>query len=197
MKKKSKKEVQKWKKHIDDAFEYIKDSRKYIYFSIVLFLICVFFGFAFSSHLGILDQLLKNIIDQTSGLSGVRLILFIFSNNLNVSFLVVFLGSILGIFPFLNAISNGVVLGYVFSKVYQVSGFADFWRILPHGIFELPALFISMGLGIKLGFFIFSKDKINELRKRFISSLKVFFFVIAPLLIVAAVIEGLLISLLK
>jgi len=197
MKKKGMKLSYEWKSYIDDAFNYIGESGKYIYFSIALFILSAGFGFVFSSQLGVLDNILKEIIDKTVNLNGIELILFIFSNNVNVSFLVIFLGVILGIFPFLNAISNGVVLGYVFSKVYQVSGFANFWMILPHGIFELPALFISMGLGIKLGLFIFSKTPIIELKKRFINSLKVFFFVIVPLLIAAAVIEGLLIYFFK
>jgi len=57
----------------------------------------------------------------------------------------------------------------------------------------LPAIFLSFGLGIKLGTFILQKKKIESFKDYFLNSLRVFFFVILPLLIVAAIIEGVLI----
>ena len=36
---------------------------------------------------------------------------------------------------------------------------SDLFRLLPHGIFELPAIFISLGLGLRFGMFIFQKEK--------------------------------------
>jgi stage II sporulation protein M len=99
-----------------------------------------------------------------------------------------------GIYSFFNILSNGIVLGYVFSKLVDASKLTEFWRILPYGIFELPAIFISLALGIKLGMFIFSKEKIAELKIRFKESLIVFVFCVIPLLITAAIIEGVLIS---
>jgi len=67
------------------------------------------------------------------------------------------------------------------------------WRILPHGIFELPAVFIALGMGLKFGGFIFQKEKIKSLREYFWNSLRVFLFVVLPLLIIAGIIEGTLI----
>jgi uncharacterized membrane protein SpoIIM required for sporulation len=197
-KKNSKKEL---KHHINDAFSYVIESRKYIYFMIGLFVFFAFVGyFLVPTNLklsGLIDNALKQIILKTEGLSGVELILFIFVNNLTVSLYSLFSGIFLGIYPTVSSVVNGAILGYVFSKVYAVSGFSQFWRILPHGIFELPAIFISMGLGAKLGLFFISKNPIRELGRRFYNSLKVFFFIIIPLLIAAAIIEGLLISLFR
>ena len=61
----------------------------------------------------------------------------------------------------------------------------------------MPAVFISLGLGLKLGMFIFSKKPGLELRKRFFESLNVFLFIVVPLLIIAAIIEGILIFIFK
>jgi len=69
--------------------------------------------------------------------------------------------------------------------------------IFPHGVFELPAVFISLGLGVRFGTFMFSKNALSELKHRFIGSIKVFFFVIMPLLVLAAIIEGVLITFFK
>ena len=69
------------------------------------------------------------------------------------------------------------------------------WRLLPHGIFELPAIILSIGIGLKLGVEIWKKDSWNVLKRNIIESLRFFIFIIMPLLVIAAIIEGLLISL--
>jgi stage II sporulation protein M len=183
-------------KIFDSSLKYIKESRNYIYFVIILFFFSAIIGFFFPDNFRFIDAILKEIAEKASSLKGLDLIIFIFDNNIRSAFLGLILGVLLGVFPFINALSNGIVLGYVFSKVWQISGFADFWRILPHGIFELPAIFIALGIGIKLGMFVFSNNKMKEFKYRFWSSLKAFVSIIAPLLIIAAIIEGLLITLL-
>jgi stage II sporulation protein M len=77
--------------------------------------------------------------------------------------------------------------------VYE-EGILVLWRLLPHGIFELPALFLSAGLGLRLGTFIFRKNKLKSLKNYLFESLRVFLFIIFPFLLIAAIIEGILIS---
>jgi len=50
----------------------------------------------------------------------------------------------------------------------QTDGFLSLWRLLPHGIFELPAVFISLGMGLKIGMFIFQKKKLELVEKCFL-----------------------------
>ncbi len=178
-----------------NSWRYLKESKNYFYFVVFLFIFSAILGFIFSEKLGFLDEILKELIKKTQDLGTLELFDFILLNNIQVSFLGLFLGLLFGIFSFFNAFANGLVLGYVFHGVWTASGLREFWRILPHGIFELPAIFISLGLGIKLGMFAFSKGREN-LVKRAYNSLLVFLFVIVPLLIVASVIESLLINLL-
>jgi len=68
------------------------------------------------------------------------------------------------------------------------------WRLVPHGIFELPAIFISLGIGLKFGTFIFQKNKSESFRRYLWNSLQLFVLIIMPLLIAAAIIEGALIT---
>ena len=79
----------------------------------------------------------------------------------------------------------------------NTDGGLSLWKILPHGIFELPAVFIALGIGIKLGMFIFQKKKLESLKNYSINSLRVFLLIILPLLVIAGIIEGTLIFLLK
>ncbi|MBS3090975.1 stage II sporulation protein M [Candidatus Pacearchaeota archaeon] len=179
------------------GWQYIKDSRNYIYFTIITFVFFALIGFFNAKDFSYLDKLLAEIVQNTKNLQGMDLISFIFQNNLNMAFVSLFLGIILGIFPLISIMSNGVIIGYVISKVSSIAGFSEIWRLFPHGIFELPAIFISLGLGIRLGAFIFKKNRMQTLIERAYKSLLVFFLIIIPLLIIAAVIEGLLITLLK
>ncbi len=180
-----------------ESLNFIVESKKYIYLSFLVFLVSAVFGFIFADKLVFINDILKNLVDKTEGLGTIELIIFIFLNNLKSAFFGMILGLAFGIVPVINSIVNGTVLGFVFEKVYNISGISDFWRILPHGIFELPAIFIALGIGMKLGFSFFLRDKNKSLLAELKSAVYAFLLVILPLLIIAAIIEGLLIGFAK
>lgn len=184
------------KTQFKEALAYLKESSSYIYSAIFLFAISIVFGIVFKENLSFIDKILREIVDKTAGLSAPELIFFILQNNLETALLSLLLGIFFGIFPIFNALANGVIIGYVLALSYKVAGLSSWWRILPHGIFELPAIFIALGLGMKLGFTIFLKkqNKIKEFKRRFYNSFNVFLMIVIPLLIIAAIIEGLLIA---
>lgn len=191
-----KKRELKTKTQFKEALSYIKESQTYIYVAIGIFVISAIFGFVFHENLTFLNKIIEELILKTQGLSATELIFFILQNNLMSSLLSVAIGLFFGIFPVFNAIVNGVVLGYVSALVSNEHGLSILWRLLPHGIFELPAIFISLGLGIKLGFTLFlgRKTRAKEFRRRFYNSANTFLMIVIPLLIIAALIEGLLIA---
>ena len=102
------------------------------------------------------------------------------------------MGIILGIFPIWVSIQNGYIIGFVINKVVALEGPLILWKLIPHGIFELPAIFISIGVGLKIGEKVLKRDSPGVF---LLNSLKVFLLIVLPLLIIAAVIEGLLIGL--
>ncbi|MEM4259380.1 MAG: stage II sporulation protein M [Candidatus Pacearchaeota archaeon] len=177
-----------------DAFRYLKESTNYILAVVFIFVSGGIFGAVYSSKLGFIDEFLKEIVSKIKSMDNMGIILFILQNNLKSSLFGMLFGIIVGIFPVINCISNGVVLGYVMKGVWLESGFREFWRILPHGVFELPAVFISLALGLKLGMFIFAKEKWKTLIWRARNSMIIFVCIVIPLLIIAAIIEGLLIA---
>ncbi len=188
-----------FKENYSKSWKYIKESKNFIWGVVILFFISVIIGFLFQPPIvinTILDYI-KNILAKTEGMSSLRMIGFIFTNNIQSGFMGMFFGFFLGIFPILATFANGYIVGYVSSSVISSSGIISLLSILPHGIFELPAIFISFGMGIKFGTFIFYKNKRKYLSKFLIDSLRVFVFVVLPLLIIAAIIEGSLIFILK
>jgi len=181
--------------HWNAALGYVKESRKEIYFMILLFFLSALIGFFFSERFTFLNALLRELVDLTSGLNALELIFFILQNNVQSALVSLVFGIFFGIFPIINGVLNGIVLGYVLAITSELVGFGEFWRILPHGIFELGAIFISLGMGLRLGGFVFAKQKVKELKRRFFESINVFLLIVLPLLILAAIIEGLLIAL--
>lgn len=184
------------KREYKESWNYIKESRKFIYVIIGIFAIFALIGFFVPFPAPIIEKLLefmRDVLGKTQGMNQFELTKFIFFNNLQSSFFGMILGFAFGIFPILVAIANGILLGFVASISVSQNGIFVLWRLLPHGIFELLAIFISLGLGLKFGTFIFQKNKSESFRNYFWNSLKVFFFVVLPLLILAAIIEGTLV----
>lgn len=187
------------KEDYSKSFKFIKLSKNFIYLGILIFFAFVLLGLFVNLPVEISSQILnyfKELVDKTKDYTGGQMISFIFFNNLQASFLGMILGVFIGIFPLLNLFGNGFILGFAANLAIAQDGVGSLWRILPHGIFELPAIFIALGLGMKLGTFVSEKkNRWKILKKNFGESLRVFVLIILPLLIVAAIIEGLLIVL--
>ncbi len=177
------------------SWDFIKSSKTFIFIIIGIFLAFMIAGFFVPVPADVSSEImkyLKQIVDETQGLSPVGLISFIFLNNVKSSFIGLIFGIAIGIFPVFVSLFNGYILGFVARMSVNADGVLVLWRLLPHGIFELPAVFISLGMGMKLGISLL-KDK-DKFRNNLIDSIRVFISVVVPLLIIAAIIEGTLIS---
>ncbi|MAE49763.1 hypothetical protein CMI48_02955 [Candidatus Pacearchaeota archaeon] len=179
-----------------EAWAEIRAAKKFIWIIVAVFLFSGLFGYVQWESLTGFDELLAQLVAQVEGMGTWELVWFIFQNNVTSALLGLVLGVAFGIFPVINALTNGAVLGYVLRLTANVSGVQEFWRLLPHGIFELPAIFLALGLGLRLGGFAFAGPGLrwNTLKDRLGKGLWVFVLVILPLLLVAAVIEGILIG---
>ncbi len=186
------------KKEYKEYFRKIKESKKEISWIITIFIIAAIFGILIPLPevvLKIILDRLREILEMFEGKNLIETVLLIFFNNSWISLLGLIFGVLLGILPILYSIQNGFFLGFVMKMSIEKRGILSLWRILPHGIFELPAVWISLGLGLKLGK-TFIKNR-KKLKQEFIESLKVFLFVVIPLLFIAAIIEGVLIFYLR
>jgi len=135
----------------EESISYLKESMIYFYIVVGLFLFSALIGFMFPENFVFFDELLKELAEKTTGLGHGELTWFIFQNNVLSSFFGLIFGVFLGIFSLMGILVNGLLLGYVYAKASAISGLGVIWMLVPHGIFELPAVFISLGLGIKFG----------------------------------------------
>lgn len=178
------------------ALDFIKEIKNFIWVVSGIFIFFAILGFFIPLPEEIATELLKyfeELVMQTQGYGELEMVLFLFNNNVIVAFFGVVLGTFFGIFPFVNSIINGFVLGYAARIATNEVGIWVLWRLFPHGIFELPALVISLALGLKISTFIVQKNKSKAFQEYFWKGMKVFILIVVPLLVIAAIIEGLLI----
>jgi len=180
------------------CFLYIKSLKNYYIVLLGLFLAALVAAFAYPQPFQeTLTKYITEILKQTENLGIFGMFLFLFKNNISTAFFGIVLGIGFGLFPLMSSIMNGYVLGFVLRKSADVQGLGVAWKILPHGIFELPAFFLSISIGLKLGMFMLAKKKREYLAENIENGFRVFLWVIFPLLIIAGVIETALIFFLK
>lgn len=172
-------------RYYTEVWGYVVEVRALILFAVLLFLIAAMVG-AVRPQIG--DTLVAMFREFARGLHGQsapELMLAIFFKNASTSAMSILLGGILGLVPALSATGNGVLLGIVAHQHPE-----GLWRILPHGVFELPAVFIAWGFGIWIGLWPFQRNRLATLGERLRRAAHVFIAIVVPLLIVAAIIEG-------
>ncbi len=181
------------KEEYQKSWNYLKKLKNFIYTIIIIFFVFTLIGFFIPVPDSFKSQILKfikELLETTQGMSQTELIKFIFLNNMQSSFYGIILGAVVGIFSIIATIMNGYVLGFVASISVANGGILTLWKLLPHGIFELPAVFISFALGLKLGTFIFQKRKLRAFKEYLLNSLRIFLLIVIPLLAIAGIIEG-------
>src|SRR3989344_3905975 len=139
------------KRNYSASWKFLKESSNYIIFALFIFVLFFIIGFIFPIFFTTqIELLLEKLSQSIEGLGLLETISFIFFNNLRSSAVAMIFGIGLGIFPLLTGAINGYLLGYVANVATASKGILILWRILPHGIFEIPAIIFSIGLGIKL-----------------------------------------------
>jgi stage II sporulation protein M len=168
----------------------IADARLYIIFSFLLFTFAIVLGFNYLNDSKIINDSLLDSFKNMRTDSYLIFVSSLFFHNITIAYLSLRIGILLGIFPFITIINSGVVIGWLFANFPQNNYLKLFTLMLPHGVFELPAMFIAWGIGFwrcKLLFIpnydLISKQNVREIHK-------IFIFVVFPLLLLAAFIEA-------
>ncbi|MBI4438916.1 stage II sporulation protein M [Candidatus Woesearchaeota archaeon] len=151
-------------------------------------------GFYFPGLFGEAKQeIVQEIVGLTAGKGFLELALVIVANNLRVAAVGILLGVFFGVVPVVAAVFNGYFMGVVLRDSWSGFGPGIFLFLVPHGVFEIPALALSFALGFRLGFWF----RVTRKSAWFASKLKdyaaVFAYIIAPLLVAAGFIESYLI----
>ena len=172
---------------------------------IVLFLgLCTLSVFAMSANTDQAKELMEEFMKMATenGIAdseGNISVTMLFLNNLKAAGLLFIIGLIPFLFlPLLGLLSNSIVVGAALGIVLSSGHDVIEWVVkglLPHGIFEIPAICMAAALGIQVCHFminkIFKRGKLSgySFKEYLGESCRVFVLIIVPLLIVAAIVE--------
>lgn len=137
------------------------------------------------------------VVGNYRDLAGGMLFFNILVQNVMATIFVILSGVIVGIIPTFAISSNGFGLGVLYRQASEVSGYSKAaLKILPYGVFEIPALLIAASYGLWLGVMVVRRMRGKEstlLRFQIEHAFRRYFAFVFPLLIVAAAIETTLI----
>ncbi|RMF06009.1 stage II sporulation protein M [Candidatus Woesearchaeota archaeon] len=166
---------------------------------LILYAVSLMAGAALHERINpFISEFLEGILASVEQKSYLETVEFIFINNFRAAFLAVLLGPVFALYPLFATSLNGLILGGAAAKAWSTSP-GLLLKILPHGIFELPAILLSFSLGAKTGLeLILPKKGAGNRKESFIINMKnsfyVLFSVILPLILIAALIESALIK---
>jgi len=164
-----------------------------------LFLLCLLlfvFSLAMGFYLGdkipieMLEDLLGTLPD-VENMNLLTLFLFILGNNLFKSLLWMVSGFLFSVPSLLFTVLNGFFIGWLSHSVRVENGLLfTVVALVPHGIIEVPTVLLSSAAGMALGYQLVNRIRgRGSLRAEFGKALRLFIWRIAPLLLLAAIIE--------
>lgn len=166
-----------------------KRNKSLLIISTVIFFLSILIGCILS---GAIDQFMISVLNSLKGKfseEGLTTI-SIFKNNFQSAFLT-YAGGVIGIITGIVLFFNGLIIGYVVTK-YPIS----IIYIVPHGIFEIPALILSGAAGFRITSMIIhvliSLSKGTPINERYweLKDSLILFVIAVILLIIAAFIEA-------
>lgn len=182
---------------VSKDIEYIKRIKIYILVAVALFLVSAIYGAVITEKSQEGKDMAKDIVkNMPKSNTKLEVMIEVFKSNIYNSLLAVLLGIAFGVIPVYIAIINGIAIGSLIQYMNKMhGGFIFFLMILPHSIIEFPLMFISMGIGLRLGYVMCKsmiKDSLSLKDVRLELKQGLYFYVkwIIPLLFVAAFIEG-------
>ena len=181
----------------EERHAYWNRLRPYLMTSLAMFALGLVIGLVIVYRIPELADHFANTLSQFvqtfAGMPSWKLALAIFANNSLKTLMAILLGTVLGIVPGIFLLANGVALGVAFSLSIQTRGlWLAVFSILPHGVLELPAVFLGTSIGLMLGTQALMQligQSTAPLRVEIVHGFKFYCTVIVPLLILAALVE--------
>lgn len=173
-----------------DVMETVTAARYCILIVCILFCFAIFVGWRYPDHFPFLEDQTRALAEQFVGKEGFAFFFKLLTRNLIVLYLTMCLFSAFGIVPVTVALFNGLILGWVIIKATGALDSGIAVLLVPHGIFEVPAMMIGWGIGIWRGLGYRLSTNHASYAERLKKANKVFLTVVFPLLFIASMIEG-------
>lgn len=140
-----------------------------------------------------MSEVFQEIVGGYQGLAGGALYFNILVTNVMATIFVLVSGVIGGIVPVFAVGSNGFGLGVLFRQAAEAAGYSGAaLKVLPYGVFEIPALLVAASYGVWLGGIAMRKWRGKEdtlLRFPLEHAFRRYFAVVFPLLVLGGAVE--------
>ena len=127
-----------------------------------------------------------------------KMFFVILLNNSAKSFAILLSGILFGLVPLIAVATSGYILGIAYLFASRGVGYVTAAKtILPHGVLEIPAIILTAAYGLWLGVTFAKRIRQRDLvgfGNQVRHAIRMFFFIVFPLFILAAIIETVLIS---
>lgn len=167
--------------HYRQIWRDLNEVRKYIFVAILIFVAGNISAILIPSLGERIISIFLEYLKTFKNTNALELLVAIFLQNAFSAFLAILFSFLFGLVPVFDAVFNGIAVGAILHL-----NPLNFFKIIPHGLFELPAMFIAWGLGIWCAGGLFHSPPISFRIKR---SLNIYLSIIVPLLIIAAIVE--------
>ena len=177
-------------RHYATAFSTLYQARYGILIALLVYTGSCLGGWMYAGALGFLQQAAGSLAGKFTGKGGAAFIFSLFVHNLVATYITMCLITLWGLIPVVTAIANGLILGWIVVTAAGLSPVDAATMLVPHGVFEWPAMIIAWGVGLWRGAgYRFSPDP-ETYFQRWKRSNQVFFLIVLPLLLLAAIVEG-------
>jgi uncharacterized membrane protein SpoIIM required for sporulation len=178
------------KRQYSAAFSTLYQARYGILTALLVYAGSCLGGWMYADALGFFQQAASSLVGKFSGKGGADFIFTLFLHNLVATYITMCLLTWWGLVPMVTAIANGLILGWLVVTATGPSLVDAAVMLVPHGVFEWPAMMITWGVGLWRGAgYRFSADP-GTYFQRWKRSNQVFFLIVLPLLLLAAIVEG-------
>ena len=168
-----------WNRHYATAFSTLYQARYGILIALLIYTGSCLGGWMYAGALGFLHQAASSLAGRFAGKGGVAFIFSLFVHNLVATYITMCLLTLWGL-----------ILGWIVVTAAGLSPVDAATMLAPHGMFEWPAMMIAWGVGLWRGAgYRFSADP-GTYFQRWKWSNQLFFLIVLPLLLLAAIVEG-------
>ena len=173
-----------------ESLESVSEARTCIFIAIALYCCAAFLGWTYADNFSFLEEQVKRLAAQFAGKSAIAFIFKIFVHNLIATYVAMCFVVLFGVVPTIVAVINGLLLGWIIANSPGGTTTNIWLMLIPHGIFEWPAMMIAWGVGLWRGAGHRFSGTVSTWKQRWETANKIYFTITMPLLFIAAVIEG-------
>ena len=184
---------------ITELRTYLPSLKYHFLLSLMLFFASIAVGyiygfFTYSPGGSVADEFepLKVVFEWIRNLPAPVATLIVYANNLKTVLLAELFGMGLGVFPVFVIVSNGVLAGLVIHTATVEKGIIyTALAILPHGVLEIPMVLLGASIGLRLGNEAANalRGRKTDIRREFLNGMRVFLYIVVPMLLLSAFIE--------